>query len=115
MPTVGLVYHPVLKCAHMIAALQPLRELIQAIGGGSPWLAAALISAKSFIFDGRTVATAYEWYQKDAAGGWIWGNSTRMNDLQKATLQSAVCLRKSAFGYRMGTSWVIMAPWGHSA
>lgn len=47
----------------------------------------ALVSVESFTFNGKTVFTAYERYQKDTDGVWIWGHNTLMSNHQKASLQ----------------------------
>ncbi|PNG99615.1 hypothetical protein TSOC_014603, partial [Tetrabaena socialis] len=71
-------------------------------GPHSASFAAALASVKSFSFDGRTAAAAYERYQKDEYGGWVWGNSQRLSADQQASLQAIVRQRKhTAFAYSM--------------
>ena len=49
----------------------------------APNLASALASVESFSFDGKVAVTAYERYQKDAEGGWIWGNSVHMQPIAR--------------------------------
>ncbi|PNH00703.1 hypothetical protein TSOC_013458 [Tetrabaena socialis] len=54
------------------------------------------------FFDGRTAAAAYERYQKDEDGGWVWGNSQHLSANQHASLQAIVRQRKhTAFAYSM--------------
>ncbi|GIL94242.1 hypothetical protein Vretimale_493, partial [Volvox reticuliferus] len=62
----------------------------------------ALASVASFTPEGNSAATAYERYQKDAEGGWIWGNSITLDTTTNAALKEAVRVRKhSAFAYSM--------------
>ena len=64
--------------------------------------AAAVTSVGSFTPEGMSAATAYQRYEKDADGGWIWGNSSLFDDSSFTTLKETVRSRKGkAFAYSM--------------
>ena len=80
---------------------QPGGDRVRARQTQPPGIARALAAVESFSFDGRAAATAHELYEKDAHGGWIWGNSKQLSKEQRASLQAAVRARKTAFAYSM--------------
>ncbi|GLC55390.1 hypothetical protein PLESTB_000982200 [Pleodorina starrii] len=64
--------------------------------------ASVMASVSSFTPEGVSAAAAYDRYEKDPDGGWIWGNSALFDTQSKAALQEVVRSRKGkAFAYSM--------------
>jgi hypothetical protein len=64
--------------------------------------ATAMASVGSFTPEGVSSAAAYDRYEKDPEGGWIWGNGELFDTQSKAALQEVVRSRKGkAFAYSM--------------
>ena len=64
--------------------------------------AVAMTSVGSFTPEGHSAAAAYQRYQKDSDGGWIWGNSSLFDSHTSQSLRETVRARKAmSFAYSM--------------